>query len=199
MEMSPSDEVMMLAVRDGDVAKLGALFDRYHSVLFDFFGRLTGNSALAEDLVQDVFFRILKYRKTYRNESHFKTWMFHIARNARIDHFRKHRAEVMFPETGFEIESPSPRPNTELEQQQQAMLLQKALYRLPEDKREVLVLARYHEMKYEQIADLLGCELNTVKVRVHRALKELREIYLKLSGEKAPCNVKKSETTLRII
>jgi len=197
--MRQNDEALMLAVRDGDVGKLGMLFDRYHTLLFDFFARLTGNRAVAEDLVQDVFFRILKYRKTYRDDSHFKTWMFHIARNARIDYFKKHRAEVLFPEEGFDVEGHSPYPSHELEQQQQTALLQRAMYKLPEEKREVLVMARYQEMKYEQIAELLDCEVGTVKVRVHRALKELREIYLKLSGERASCNVKKSETSLRII
>jgi len=197
--MTQNDETLMLAVRDGEVGKLGSLFDRYHTLLFDFFARLTGNRAAAEDLVQDVFFRILKYRKTYRDDSHFKTWMFHIARNARIDYFKKHRAEVLFPEEGFDVEGHLPYPSQELEQRQQSALLQRALYKLTEEKREVLVMARYQEMKYEQIADLLGCEVGTVKVRVHRAMKDLREIYLKLSGEKASCNVKKSETSLRII
>jgi RNA polymerase sigma-70 factor (ECF subfamily) len=198
MEIRQHDEGLMLAVRDGDVGKLGALFDRYHGMLFDFFTRLTGNRSAAEDLVQDVFFRILKYRKTYRDDSHFKTWMFHIARNARIDYFKKHRAEVLFPEEGIEVESRSPYPSHELEMKQQTALLQMAMYKLPEEKREVLVLARYQELKYEEIADLLGCEVGTVKVRVHRALKELRDVYLKLTGDRS-CNVKKSETSLRII
>ena len=79
------------------------------------------------------------------------------------------------------------------------MLLQCAMFRLPEEKREVLVLSRYQEMKYDQIAELLGCEVGAVKVRVHRALKELREIFVKLSSERLPCNVNKSETTLRIM
>lgn len=197
--MKETDEILMLAVRDGEVAKLGALFDRHHRTLFDFFTRMTGNRTAAEDLVQDVFFRILKYRKTYRDESRFTTWMFHIARNARFDYFKKHRGEALFPEEGFEIPSRSPFPSQELEHHQQTVLLERAMYKLPAEKREVLVLSRYQDMKYEQIAELQDCEVGTVKVRVHRALKELREIYLKLSGEKASCNVKKSEINLRII
>src|SRR5215510_13934321 len=96
-----TDEAIMLAVRDGDVGKLGLLFERYHRTLFDFFSRMLGNRTAADDLVQDVFFRILKYRKTYRDDSHFTTWMFHIARNARLDHFKKHSAEVRVPEEEF--------------------------------------------------------------------------------------------------
>src|ERR1051326_8649344 len=174
-----SDEEVMLAVRDGDVSKLGILFDRYHGPLFDFFCRMLSNRTAAEDLVQDVFFRILKYRKTYRDESHFKTWMFHIARNTRFDHFKKHRGEVGFPEEGMNIPSQGPFPSQELERDQQTEMLKRALKELPEDKRELLVLARYQGMKYEDIAQLLDIDIGAVKVRVHRAVKELREIYLK--------------------
>ena len=189
----------MLAVRDGDVGRLGELFDRYHGKLFDFFCRMLSNRTAADDLVQDVFFRILKYRKTYRDESQFTTWMFHIARNARIDYFKKHRMEVHLPEDGFEIPARGQFPSQQFEKEEENAFLRKALARLPEDKRELLVLARYQELKYEQISELLGVDLGTVKVRVHRAVKELREIYLKVSGEKTSCNVKKSETNLRII
>jgi len=197
-----SDEVLMSAVRDGDVTKLGLLFDRYHGALFDFFCRLAGNRTVAEDLVQDVFFRILKYRQTYRAESHFKTWMFHIARNARFDHLKKHRGEVGFPEEGFDIPSRGPHPNQQFEQDQETELLKRALAKLPDDRRELLMLARYQEMKYEEIAQLLGVDAGAIKVRVHRATKELREIYLKLASEKSektPCSVTKSKTSLRIM
>jgi len=196
---SLTDEALMLAVREGDVGKLGLLFERYHGTLYEFFCRLLGNRTAADDLVQDVFFRILKYRKTYRDESHFATWMFHIARNARFDYFKKHRSEVLFPEEGFDLPSHGPFPSQQFEQEQETALLKKALSKLPEEKRELLVLARYQELKYEQIAEFLGVDVGTVKVRVHRAVKELREIYLKLSGEKTSCNVKRPENTLRII
>jgi len=199
MRNTLTDEALMLSVRDGDVGQLGVLFERYHGMLFDFFCRMLGNRTAADDLVQDVFFRILKYRKTYRDDSHFTTWMFHIARNARFDHFKKHRAEVLFPEEGFDIPGRGPFPSQQFEKEQETVMLKRAMQKLPDEKRELLILARYQELKYEQIADLLGVDVGTVKVRVHRAVKELREIFLKLSGEKASCNVKKSETSLRII
>ena len=198
--MVETDENLMLAVRAGDISKLGLLFDRHHRALFDFFARMTGSRAIAEDLVQDVFFRILKYRGTFRADSRFKAWMFHIARNARVDYYRKHHPEAALPEddtAGFQ--SPGPAPSHRLEQEEQITLLECALFKLPAEKREVLVLSRYQEMKYEQIAEVMGCEVGTVKVRVHRALNELREIFLKLSSEKLPCNVKKSGNSLRIM
>jgi len=198
--MKESDENLMLAVRRGDVSKLGILFDRHYRALFDFFVRMTGSRATAEDLVQDVFFRMLKYRQTFRDESRFKAWMFHIARNARFDYYRKHPPDKLLSEDTTDVlPSPAPFPSHRLEQEQQGRLLECALYQLPPEKREVLILSRYQEMKYEQIAEVMGCEVGTVKVRVHRALKELRETFLKLSGDKLPCNVKKSENNLRIM
>ena len=198
--MAETDENLMLAVRNGEVAKLGVLFDRHHRSLFDFFARMTGSRPTAEDLVQDVFFRILKYRGTFRDESRFKAWMFHIARNARVDYYKKHQTDTLTVEDGAEqLRSRFGMPGEDLEQEQQALLLECALFQLPEDKREVLILSRYHDMKYEQIAELLGCEVNTIKVRVFRAIKELRDIFFRLSNEKRPCNVKKSVNSLRIM
>jgi RNA polymerase sigma-70 factor (ECF subfamily) len=63
----------MRAVRGGDVARLGVLFERYHRALFDFLTRMTGDRAAAEDLVQDVFIRVLKYRATFRDDGSFET------------------------------------------------------------------------------------------------------------------------------
>jgi RNA polymerase sigma-70 factor (ECF subfamily) len=198
--MAETDESLMLAVRRGDISKLGLLFDRYHRALFDFFARMTGSRTAAEDLVQDVFFRILKYRATFREDSRFKAWMFHIARNARVDYYRKHPPEALLPgDSAGELQSRSPSPGRELEQKQQALLLECAMFKLPAEKREILILSRYQDLKYEQIAEIVGCEVGTVKVRVHRALKELREIFLKLSNETLSCNVKKSEANLRIM
>src|SRR5499427_3869552 len=107
--MVETDENLMMAVKNGDVDKLGQLFDRHHRRLFDFFARMTGSRSIAEDLVQDVFFRMLKYRETFRKESHFKAWMFHIARNARFDYYKKHQSETLMPEDGINaFHSPSP-------------------------------------------------------------------------------------------
>src|SRR5215510_13210164 len=107
--MHETDENLMKAVRNGEIAKLGQLFDRHNRALFDFFAKVTGSRITAEDLVQDVFFRILEYRKTFREDSHFKAWMFHIARNARVDYYRKHQTETLLPEDGINaFHSPSP-------------------------------------------------------------------------------------------
>jgi RNA polymerase sigma-70 factor, ECF subfamily len=193
-----TDEQLMSAVRDGDLGKLGILFDRHSRSLFDFFSRLTGDRNMSEDLVQEVFFRILKHRRTFRGEGKFTVWMYHIARNARVDHFRKRPMEFALPAEHEEMAGNSPFPSVDVQKRQEAANLQRALLLLSDDKREVLVLSRYQEKKYDEIAELLGCEVGTIKSRLHRALKELRDVYFELTGEK-PCNVKKSETNLRAI
>jgi RNA polymerase sigma-70 factor (ECF subfamily) len=86
-----SDNALMLKVKEGDLDKLGLLFERYKRPLYGFFYGLTKNGEVSEDLVQNVFLRILKYRYLFRGEGDFKTWMFHIARNVNNDHFRKNK------------------------------------------------------------------------------------------------------------
>jgi RNA polymerase sigma factor (sigma-70 family) len=187
----------MRAVRDGDVGKLGLLFERHHAALFDFLSRMTGNRTAAEDLTQDVFVRMLKYRSTFRDDGRFETWMFHIARNARADHFGR-RAAVELSDEGIDAATDAPGPAHLVERDQQTTLLRRALLQLREDKRELIILARYRSMKHEAIAELLGVDTGTVKVRIHRALKDLREMFLRL-GENDSWNATKRRRTSRII
>jgi RNA polymerase sigma-70 factor (ECF subfamily) len=175
----------MLDVQNGDLSRLGVLFERYHGRLFNFYLRLTASREISEDLVQDVFFRILKYRRTYRGNSQFSTWMFGIARNAQIDYFRKRRREVTLEDEMEETLHQGPLHGRRLEADQQAALLRDALLKLPEEKREVLVLSRFQDLKYRQIAEILGCDIGTVKTRVFRAMRDLRELYFEMAGEKA--------------
>jgi RNA polymerase sigma-70 factor (ECF subfamily) len=176
MTLAP-DEDLMLQVRDGAGELLGVLFDRYQTPLFNFYSKLTGDRTLSEDLVQEVFLRILKYRQSYRPGTPFRSWIYQIARNARVDHFRK------FPhQTALEPEMlPPVLPRDSAQENQEAQLLHRALMQLPEEKREILLLCRFQELKYQEIAELLGCELATVKTRIHRALLELRKAFHQLT------------------
>jgi RNA polymerase sigma-70 factor, ECF subfamily len=194
-----TDETLMLAVRDGEVAKLGLLFDRYHAPLFEFLSRTTGDRLAAEDLVQDVFVRILKYRHTFRHDSDFQAWVYGIARNARVDHFRKRQGFEALGDRELDVAATGPGPAERFEGQRDTRRLKRALMLLADDKRELLVLARYRSLSYQRIGAILGIEVGAVKVRVHRAVKELRSIFLRLGDEDRPWNAKKSGTDLRII
>ena len=179
-----TDDQLMLQVRDGEVGQLGVLFERHHAPLFHFFVRLTSNRAVSEDLVQDVFFRMLKYRHTYRGDNRFTYWMYQIARNSRADHYRKRKREVQWNDDLPEPASDAPIAIEDLEHGQEVALLGAALAELPEERRELLVLARFQRLRYEEIAEILGCTEGAIKVRVHRAIKELREAYFRVSKEK---------------
>jgi len=180
-----NDEQVMLDVRAGDVARLELLFERHHRALFQFFIHLTSRRAVSEDLVQEVFFRILKYRHTYQANSTFRAWMYQVARNVHRDHAVKHTAEVAMGEEMADVRGPEPAPDRQAQSRQEAVLLRRALAAMPQEKREVLVMSRYQDLKYEEIASILECEVGTVKVRVYRALRDLSNRFFALTGERA--------------
>jgi RNA polymerase sigma-70 factor (ECF subfamily) len=178
----PDDEHVMVQVRDGRVEMLAILFERHHVRIYNFFLRLTANRPLSEDLTQELFLRILKYRHTYRGESKFSTWMYQIARNLHIDQLRSRHPEIPIDDLYEEPPCPRSCPAEEAESGQEADLLARAMERLPLRKREVLLLSRFQNLKYGEIAGLLACSVESVKVQVHRSLKELRRHYLDLQG-----------------
>jgi RNA polymerase sigma factor (sigma-70 family) len=173
---------LMEEVRDGKVERLAILFERHQVMLYNFFLRLTRNRSNSEDLVQEVFFRILKYRRTFQGKSKFTVWMYQIARNAHIDYLRKRSPEVPLEDQFEEAASPETAPPERLESEIDSTLLREALDRLSLRKREVLLLSRFQEMKYKDIAELLGCNIGSVKSSVHRAIKDLARIYSQLQG-----------------
>lgn len=178
----PADEALMLEVRAGSTGLMAELFERHHRQVYGFFYRMSGNREMSEDLVQDVFLRILRYRETYQPRTSFAAWMYGIARNAMIDQMRKRRPETAFEDGSFELPSPEQPVDESLRAQQEKDILQKALASLPADKREVLILSRYQDLKYEEIGRILGCEPNAVKQRVFRAVKTLGERFAQMSG-----------------
>ena len=191
--MTTPDQTVMTEVRDGDVRKLAVLFERHHKALFNFFVHMTGDRDLSEDLVQDVFFRMLRYRHTYDPKHAFTAWMYQIARNASVDHARKRKPEIPI-EAGMgndecnaipEPASTLPGADEQFRRAQEVRLLRRALERLPADKREILILSRFQNLKYEDIAAVLGCEVGAVKVRVYRATRALGDIYFELAGARA--------------
>jgi len=182
---SKNDNQLMLQIRNGDVDKLSILFERHHISVYNFFLRMTGKKESSEDMVQDVFLRMLKYRHTYRGDGKFSNWMFHIARNVQNDYFKKQKRVEISDEETPELISDNPSPGEMMEQNQEHALIRAALLRLSLEKREVLVLSRFQNKKYEEIADLLDCKVGTIKARVHRAIKDLREVFFELSGEKS--------------
>ncbi len=178
----------MLAVRDGELDALGELFERHHGPLFGFLVKLTGDHAAAEDIAQTVFQRMLKYRHTYRNDGSLTAWMYHLARRCAADHFRKANAApyATDPEDLQAHADDSPHAAERAAVRDDHALLHTALGRLDRDDREVLLLARFQELSFAEVAGILECSVGAAKVRAHRALRELRDIYFQLQKETLP-------------
>src|SRR5262249_52798959 len=129
--MMPTDESLMLAVRNGDVDQFAVLFERHHNRLFAFFYRMTGDPPVSEDLAQEVFVRMLKYRTGFGESSQFRAWMYQIARNVRADHLQKRVAETEFP---VDVQADDRRlASANLERAEELSMLQRALLALPEE------------------------------------------------------------------
>ncbi len=163
----------MEQVARGHTAALAELYARYKSPVLGFLmNRTRGDRATAEDLLQSTFERVLRYRASWRPGQSFRTWLFTIARNVWHDHGRitgrlplSNQVEV--PELSTEPEEESP------------IDCRRALAALPDAYREVVELAWQRNMKYADIATVLGTTEANVKVRMHRACKKLRANYHK--------------------
>ena len=163
----------MEEVARGRTGRLGELYARYKSPVLGFLlNRTNGDRATAEDLLQTTFERILRYRESWQPGQSFRTWVFTIARNAWHDHGRLTGRmplsdHVEVPELSTEVEEDSP------------VDCRRALAALPEAYRVVVELAWQRNMKYADIAKVLGTTEANVKVRMHRACKKLRANYHK--------------------
>jgi RNA polymerase sigma factor (sigma-70 family) len=171
-----SDEDIMLEVKQGNTDLLANLFKRHHKHLFNFFLQTGVGYNESEDLMQQVFYRILKYRQSYLENANFKKWMFTIARNIMRRHFEKQKRQ---PEQGLplilfnKIDDRS----EEMGKEEEIKALYKALERIPPSDRELINLSRFQGMKYEDIAEITGTSVGAIKVKMHRAIKKLREQY----------------------
>lgn len=175
----------MLKVKSGQLDKLGLLFERYNQSLYRFFYRKTKEQQLSEDLVQSVFERMLKYRSTYSGDGPFTTWMYRIARNAHIDHYRKEKrrkVDEILDEERIVGEYPSGVGEQD-ERTRRKAILEQALDELDEDKKEVVLLSRFEGLRYQEIAEILEISESAVKVRMFRAMNELKKTVTTLSEE----------------
>lgn len=176
-----TDNGLMLLVRAGDIEKMGILFKRHSLRLYGFFFHMTQNKEASEDLVQEVFYRLLKYRSSFRGDGPFVTWMFFVARNELKAKMKKLFKPVASCDLGLVDEPPDEGRSVDerLRIKQEQILLHKAMAMLRHEDRELLTLSKFQGMKYAEIATLLGITEAAVKVRVHRAFNELKTMYHK--------------------
>ena len=174
----------MLKVKKGDIDKMGLLYVRYNRQLFRFIFNMIRQKEVSEDMVQNIFFRMLKYPDGFIGFGEFKTWMYHIARNVVYDHFRKvKRTPAQSELSNFEDKMEGDQyTDAQLDKEQELKTLETAMEKLSDENRELLILCRFQELKYHEIAKILNTTEGAIKVRVHRALTQLRCNYLKIEN-----------------
>ena len=178
-----SDEALMLAYREGDTAAFEALYRRWRSRLYRFLLRQCGNAAHADELFQDIWLKIVGVRKGYEVAAKFSTWLFRIAHNRLIDHYRAQgRAALVSydddPEDADRVAAlpaaATAQPEAMIERKALAEELVRHIEALPAAQRETFLLSEEGEMTLEQIAAATGVNRETAKSRLRYALNKLR-------------------------
>jgi RNA polymerase sigma-70 factor (ECF subfamily) len=184
-----TDEALMLAYRDGEAAAFEALYGRWRGPLYRYFLRQCGHAGQADELYQDVFMRVIGAAAGYEPTAKFTTWLFRIAHNRLVDHWRKIGREPVDPIASAdggdhgnqgndgEFDPPAPEgaaPERQAEQRQLGQALMAALNELPELQREAFLLAEEGGLTLEEIASVSGVGRETIKSRLRYATGKLR-------------------------
>mgnify|MGYP000874469870 FL=1 len=173
----PTDEALMLAWAGGDLPAFQALYERHRRRLHGFLLRQLRDPALAEELFQDVWQRVIAARAGWQPEAAFSTWLFRIAHNRLNDHWRAARHRPPAPadaEARVEAVVDGQTPETELDAFEQRRRVQHALDALPREQRDVMLLRLEQELSLEEIAQITGVGRETVKSRLRYAMDKLR-------------------------
>jgi RNA polymerase sigma factor (sigma-70 family) len=172
------DEILMQHVKEGNLSEMAVLFERYHLRLYNFFLKLTRNRDISQDLTQNLFYRMIKYKNSYKNDLSVKSWMYQMARNLHRDYCREEkRSEGLFLKTdSYPVditEESSGFPEEDYER------LENAFSSLSPEQKEIIVLSRYQGLRYEEISAIINQSVPAIKVAMHRAIKRLRGVYFK--------------------
>ncbi len=175
-----TDETIMEAVKSGELQQATLLFERYHKRIFNFLARMTMDRDLAEDLTQNVFLRLIKYRTSYREGNKFQSWIYQVARNVFSDHYQATKNKFSDFVDVDKISDHMADHEEGEEQDEKERLLHRSMAKLTDEQRELLVLTRFQQLKYEEVAAIMDTTVANIKVKVHRAIIKLREYYFEI-------------------
>ncbi len=163
---------LVAGLKAGDPAAFESLVQGFGDRLYRFVRRLVGER-WADDLTQDVFMRVYRTIGSYRPIGRFEAWVYTVANNVCVDFLRRRRPEAALSDVGHELVGPSPLERVEDDERRDALL--KAVERLPADQKQVFLLREEGGLSFKEIADVLGCPLNTALGRMHYAMEHLRK------------------------
>ncbi len=184
VSMPRTDYFLVERCRSNDDAAFSEVVARYKAKIYNYIYRMTGSSEDAEDLTQEVFVRMYTSIDSFRGQSSLNTWLFRIAGNLCIDRFRRTKNHISAysldepvgdADQTHEVADSTYEPHRLLENVEMAEQIQSALAKLPEKLRATLLLHDIEGMPYEEIAQVAGCPLGTVKSRLFNARMQLRQ------------------------
>ncbi len=180
--IGPQDSELIAQYRNGSEAAFDLLVDRYQSKVFTTIYLIVKDQAIAEDLLQDVFVKVVQtiHSDRYSEEGKFQPWLMRIAHNLAIDHFRKSkRYPTILMEDGSNLFNSLQFAEISIEDQrvkeETLEMVKKLIEELPEAQKEVLVMRHYLDMSFQEIADQTGVSINTALGRMRYALIHLRK------------------------
>jgi RNA polymerase sigma-70 factor (ECF subfamily) len=165
----------------GNRQAMEVLYSRHNVRVYRFTLRITGNPALAEDIVSEVFLDVWRRADGFKANSQVSTWLLAIARNKALSAFRRRVDQPLEDEKIATIEDPSDDPEVLVQNKERSAIMQKCLSQLSAAQREVIDLVYYHEKKVEEVAQIIGVPASTVKTRMFYARQRMGEL-LKVAG-----------------
>ena len=188
--MFVSDEDLMMKCRKGDTSAFELLVRRYQNPLINYIHRFINDYHRAEDLSQETFLRVFKSASRYKPTASFKSWLYTIATNLCRNEVRnRSRRNTCFLEELVEegedvyhteiMRDTRYLPDVLLEKKEQRQIIRKTLAQLPDNQRIALTLVTYQDLRYEEVAEILGCSVGAVKALIHRARQKMKKLLIK--------------------
>lgn len=163
----------MTIVSEGNLDAMTYIFERYHVRLYNFYYQMVKDVAICEDLTQNVFIKVIRYKHSYKGGK-FVSWIFKIARNLFYDHYQAQKKIQSFED----IDDVSGELDEEIiEREEEVSHLMKVLNQLNTKDKELIIMNRIEGVKYEEIAEIVGSNRIAVKTKIHRIIKKLRTNY----------------------
>jgi RNA polymerase sigma-70 factor (ECF subfamily) len=184
--MARTDVQLMLDVKAGDELSFELLLRKYRTPVINFLYRMVRHSAIAEELAQEVFLRVYRARQEYAPSAKFTTWMFRIATNLALNALRDNRYRQLeismdqpvetneSEQPALEVSDSAPSAEQQLVERTRTEMIRNAINVLPEKQRAAVLLHKYHELDYGEIAKILGCSESALKSLLFRAYETLR-------------------------